>query len=198
MPLHNTNGGKASKRGKKRPGATAAGEYEHQQNRFNGAAEGEQDYARVLRMLGNRRVVCFCNDGKERICKIRQGICRGSSHYTRIEVGDIVLISSREFESTGTAESVSNRKEIADILDKFKRSDWRDIRKLPNIHPQLFMSEAAATGGGGGPPIDDIFEEEGAKDNTAAAANSNAGNDNVPSDSDSDSDSDADVNIDAI
>lgn len=189
MPLHNTNGGKASKRGKKRPAATPDEEHEHQQNRFNGAVEGEQDYARVLRMLGNLRVVCFCNDGKERICKIRRGICRGSSNYKRIEVGDIVLISFREFDSAVDPDGSTHRKEIADLIDKFERKDWRDIRRQPNIHPQLFMSEAAVSSGAGrGGNQEDIFEEEGVRDEKKEESGENDGRD----------ESDDEVNIDDI
>lgn len=193
MPRHNTNGGNASKRGKKRPTVAADEEHEHQQNRFNGAVAGEQDYARVLRMLGNRRVTCFCNDGNERICKIRQGLCRGSSNYKRIEVGDIVLISFREFSSSTNPETASDRKEIADLIDKFDRKDWRDIRKERNIHPQLFISETTGGGGAAVAPSEDIFEEEGAAEKSKETTD-NPGKE----DSTGESDGDDEVDVDAI
>ena len=87
--MPNMRGGKAYKKGKK------SGAPEDAIGKFSGRIDG-QDYARVTRILGNRRVICFCNDGVERICKIRGALCnRKSPKKQRIEVGDVVLITMR-------------------------------------------------------------------------------------------------------
>ena len=67
--MPNLRGGKAYKKGKK-----TANDKEEVVSKFL-QREKDQEYARVIRMLGNRRGVCFCNDGKERTCKIRGALC---------------------------------------------------------------------------------------------------------------------------
>lgn len=163
--MPNLRGGKAYKKGKKVPG-----EQNETISKFF-KREKDQDYARVIRMLGNRRVVCFCNDGRERVCKIRGALCKGPKKK-RIDVGDIVLISFRDFEEgsdedtdnvpttagketdpTGNVMTLaSGRKDIADIIDKFHREHWRQIKKESDIHKFLF-SVADLAGG-----VDEIFE----------------------------------------
>jgi initiation factor 1A len=171
MPARNVHGGKGFKKGKKGGGADEV----HTQ-KFAGRAEG-QDYARVLRLLGDRRVLCFCNDAHERVGKIRGGICRGPRKQI-IRVGDIVLISYREFQADGEIDSDaetdaatgkalttgSGHKEIVDILHRFGTEDWRHIRKEVGIHPAL-LGVAVATGGAGVEvAVDDIFGDGGAEE----------------------------------
>ena len=191
MPQRNTVGGKAYKKNKKGLGTN---DKDGGSLRFIPKEEG-QDYGRVTRLLGNRRVLCFCNDGLDRVCKIRGGICRGSHNKQKIEIGDLVLISYRDYEIVDTmnesgsdendetptpgksakkilagiegAEGTdaaavlhSGKKDIADILMKYDRSHWRDIRKEKNIHAMLFpMSANAAMYS-----ADDIFEDIGEND----------------------------------
>lgn len=154
MPTsRNLRGGKAFKKGKKAPTGDA-----EKVDKFFGRDE-DQDYARVIAMLGNRRVRCFCNDAKERICKIRGSMCKGPKKQ-KIEVGDIVLISYRDFayssdeeekeaeaekdaviDLSGAAAAVKKNTEIADIIGKYSRSHWRDIRKEPGVHHRLFIGD---------------------------------------------------------
>lgn len=51
-------------------------------------------YARVTRMLGDGRLAAACDDGIERLCRIR-GKMRGREF---VNVGDVVLVSVRDFE----------------------------------------------------------------------------------------------------
>jgi initiation factor 1A len=103
MPQRNMRGGKAFKKGSKGKARAAAeaAEAGGTAGRFE-APDRDQgvDYARVLRTLGNRRLLCFCNDGMERVCKIRGALCRGRRR-TIIHVGDIVLVSYRLFDGDG-------------------------------------------------------------------------------------------------
>ena len=180
MPPRNMRGGKAYKK-KKKPVEGDAGIAGAAAVRFEGAEEGDQDYGRVIRMLGDRRVSCFCNDGQERICKIRQALCKGPKRK-KIEVGDIVLLSFRDFENHAD----SDRKEIADLIDKYAHSQWREIRRQPKIHAHLFVSEALATPSAEG-DVNDIFEREG----DAPASSSDSGSEESSSDEE-------EINIDAI
>jgi translation initiation factor 1A len=94
MP-RNLRGGKAFKKGKKAKPAGEGGESHVQRFEEPDRAQGV-DYARVLRALGNRRMLCFCNDGVERVCKIRGALCKGPKRQ-KIEIGDIVLVSYRAY-----------------------------------------------------------------------------------------------------
>jgi initiation factor 1A len=207
MPgARNQRGGKGYKKGKKRPAAGSTLDFPL--GKFAKAEDGWQDYGRVLRMLGDRRVLCFCNDGNERITRIRGGLCKGPGKKI-IEVGDIVLLSFRDFEDrayvTGTsmeglgvaaAEDApatasaltvgSGRKEVADLIDKYDRGHWHEIRRQPNTHPRLFRGVEQGDDTVQH-TVDDLF------DDGAPATMKEA------EDSDVDvSDSDAEVDVDAI
>ena len=157
MPVsRNLRGGKAFKKGKK----PAAGTTDKVEKFFG--RDADQDYARVVTMLGNRRVRCFCNDGKERICKIRGSMCKGPKKQ-KIEVGDIVLISYRVFEDEGSDsddEDISGNAvaklnpDMADIMYKYCRAHWRDIRKESGVHQRLFLAEQEGEG------LDEMFDPD--------------------------------------
>lgn len=206
MPgARNQRGGKGFKKGKKRP-SHDKNELDFPVGKFD-RADGEwQDYGRVLRLLGDRRVLCFCNDGNERVAKIRGALCKGPKKKI-IERGDIVLLSFRDFmgrihvsgtsmeahgisaapDAPATAMALTTstgRKEIADLLEKYDRHHWDEIRHLPDIHPRLFVatSDDAADQN---QHDDDIFRRE--TDNAAS------------SDSDEEEESsDSEVDVDAI
>ena len=55
--------------------------------------EEGQEYAQVLRLLGNGRVECNCMDGKKRMCTIRGAMRK----RVWINTGDIVLVGLRDF-----------------------------------------------------------------------------------------------------
>lgn len=138
MP-RNLTGGKNFKKGRK------VRDDDEGPVKFSGREEG-QNYARVIRALGNRRMACFCNDGVERICKVRGTLCWGP-RKVRIEAGDIIIYSLRA--EDGMAD-------VGDIIDKIQHKFWRDVRKELGIHPHLFLAEgviATAT--------DIIFEADG-------------------------------------
>lgn len=174
MSGRNIRGGKGFKKGKKGPKGV-----EEKEEKFVGR-EADQDYARVMRLLGDRRVLCFCNDGKERICKIRGALCKGPNKQI-IGEGDIVLISFRDYGdsedsdtdiSGGASLSKTKKKaDVADILHRFSSKHQHSIRKEEGIHRNLFLVVATAAG------TDDtlVFEEE----DESGAAGAGAG---APSD----------------
>lgn len=198
MPNRNVRGGKAYKKGKKPVEMTP----EDMAGKFFAKEDGWQDYGRVLRMLGDRRVLCFCNDGNERVAKIRGALCKGAKRK-KIEVGDIVLLSFRDFEEnesnvggggsttdaapTATALThVTGRKEIADLVEKYAREHWHLIRRMHGIHANLFVTVEKT-----GPPLpggdDDIFEND--RPDVIAVE---------PPPDNSEDDSDAEIDVDAI
>lgn len=133
-------GGKAFKKGSKgkakeaaaaaagEGGAGGAGRYESP-DRTQGV-----DFARVLRALGNRRMLCFCNDGVERVCKIRGALCKGPRRK-KIEIGDVVLVSYRAFMEGNMAYDVGSDSDSEE-----------DVLR----HIGVTTYHATGTGGGGG------------------------------------------------
>ena len=85
MPKNKGKGGKNFKKGKK-----GEGDETRRDLLFK---EDGQEYAQVLRMLGDGRVALSCYDGVA-----RQGLIRGTMRRrVWISTGDIVLIGLREF-----------------------------------------------------------------------------------------------------
>ena len=94
-------------------------------------AEG-QTVGRIVKNLGDRNMLVYCNDTKERICRIRGSM---SKKKCRLETGDIVLISLREELAAG-----KSGKEHGDILAKYVRETFSQLKKLPGINPILFQA----------------------------------------------------------
>lgn len=118
----------------------------------------DQQIARVIRVLGNRNMMCYCNDNKTRICHVR-GKLRNRVY---VEQGDIVLISLRDFEG-------SSEDERGDILAKYPYETLSKLKKEAGVNPKLFMqiegmdgAKVAAIGLTGNTIEDDIeFDREG-------------------------------------
>jgi translation initiation factor 1A len=143
MPANrNVKGGKGYKKGKKSGGV-------ERQSDFDSRGDG-QDYGRVVRILGGRRVALFCNDGVERICKIRGAMCRGPKKQI-IGVGDVVLFSMRTFDdgsdsdSDGGVVGVRGSSGCGDIILKYEANQWRQLRKEDGVNPSLFVADVSTT-----------------------------------------------------
>jgi translation initiation factor 1A len=91
-----------------------------------------QSVGRILKPLGDRNMLVFCNDNKERICHIRGAIKKSE----RITVGDLVLISIR---AEGLHATQSTQKDKGDILVKYDREHHKQLKKL-GVNPILFTS----------------------------------------------------------
>lgn len=89
---------------------------------------------RILKVLGDRNMMVYCNDNLERVCHIRGGLRKKNC---MIEVGDVVLLSIRS-EGMRASEGVSQLK--GDILDKFARETHRALKKDDKINARLFVS----------------------------------------------------------
>jgi translation initiation factor 1A len=95
--------------------------------------QDDQQYGRVLRNLGGRNMLIYCNDNKIRLCHI----CGAMRKFNWLSVGDIVIISLREFEKK--PEAGSKEYEKGDILAKYDVEHLGKLKKQPNVNQKLFM-----------------------------------------------------------
>jgi initiation factor 1A len=195
MPKRNIRGGKGFKKGRKDDSDKEL------RMKFEGKEPGQQ-YGRITTALGNRRFKCFCDDGIERICKLRGVLCWGPKRQ-RMEIGDIVLITGRNFDGSDSDDkgpAVSDRVAISDIITKIPPTHWRDIRREAGIHIDFFLGARTATTSIG----IDIFDEDSSSDGEhneeeeEAGAKRKAVAVRPDEDSDAKSSDGGDVDIDAI
>lgn len=95
--------------------------------------QDDQLYARILRNLGGRNMLVYCNDNKVRLCHI----CGAMKKFSWLNVGDLVLVSLRTFEKK--PEAGSKEYEKGDILIKYDSDHLGKLKKMPDINPKLFM-----------------------------------------------------------
>lgn len=100
---------------------------------FHEIGEG-QTVARVIKNLGNRNLMVYCNDNEERMAHIRGGLRKKEA---RIEVGDLVLISLRGdgMRVLGDDADAKNR---GDILAKYEREVHSILKKTAGVNRKLF------------------------------------------------------------
>jgi translation initiation factor 1A len=87
-------------------------------------------YGRVIRVLGNRNLLTYCNDNVVRLCHIRGSIRKDMW----INIGDLVLISIREF-----LQDKKDKYEKGDILYKYDRDLYSTLKKDKDINTKLFL-----------------------------------------------------------
>jgi initiation factor 1A len=123
----NKKGGKGYKKGKH------SGEQEAQMLEWD-EKEGQMP-GRVLKKLGDRRFRVYCNDNKERICKL----CGTMRKSDWVDEGALVILGTREL---GNVRQEDNKKEllIGDILAVVDTSLYGKFKKLPFINQLLFTA----------------------------------------------------------
>lgn len=96
---------------------------------------------RVLRLLGNRNVLCYSNDDIVRIGHI----CGKMKGRVFIGPGDMILMTLRDFGANTTA---TERKKIknADIIAKYHQDQFSSLKKEDGVNPKLFMKLEDAAG----------------------------------------------------
>ena len=97
--------------------------------------------ARVLRLLGNRNVLCYSNDNIIRIGHI----CGKMKGRVFIGPGDMVLMTLRDFSSSSTASDLKRIKN-ADIIAKYHQDQYSSLKKEDGVNPKLFMKLEDAAG----------------------------------------------------
>ena len=111
------------KKGKGGKGRKRRGEGEKRELIFK---EEGQEYAQVLKMLGNGRCDCMCIDGVKRLCHIRGKMRK----RVWINVGDIVLASLRDFQD-----------EKADIILKYSADEARSLKQYGELPDTIKVNE---------------------------------------------------------
>lgn len=115
----------AGKGGKNRRRGKGDGEESKRELEFK---EDGQEYAQVVRMLGNGRCECFCYDGVTRLGHIR-GKMRKKVWVT---AGDIVLVGKRDFQD-----------EKVDILHKYSADEARNLKQYGELPETARINETA-------------------------------------------------------
>ena len=177
----NKKGGKAYKKGKNQTNVPDFTE-----------CDMDQMYGRVLKILGNCRLIIYCNDDERRICHIRGAIRK----RVWIDTGDIVVVSMREFDSSVSA---AEGLEKGDVLSKVDPHHYAKLKKDPVFNKKLMcelekvefdsnssahglkiraMMAAAESGGGGGSDDggDDRNDTQTAARNNSEVVNEMFGN----------------------
>jgi len=93
----------------------------------------DQMVGRLVKLLGNLNATVYCQDNKQRLCKI----CRSIKKSVRFEAGDIVLISLRDCDVSKSDLEKGIRSDKGDILDKFHPHQF-DSLKEDGINPTVF------------------------------------------------------------
>jgi translation initiation factor 1A len=154
----------------------------------------DQMYARVLRNLGGRNMLTYCNDGKVRLCHI----CGGMKKFDWLQVGDLVLISLRDFGHK--QEAGSQKYERGDILAKYERDHIHQLKKLPDINKNLFLALETVDGTklaelGGKDNIEDLLPDN---DDEGGIIFEHDDKEDKKEKEEESSDEDKDINIDDI
>ena len=128
MPI-NKNGGKGCKKGK----SVSKDDDTILMVECN-KADGQM-FGRVLKAVGDRRFVIFCNDSKQRTCKLAGSIRKND----RVETGGIVLISVRDLSFTTTG-SLASGADVGDIISTVDSRLYSKLKKLDGINQLLFTA----------------------------------------------------------
>ena len=106
-------------------------------NRRRGKNEGEekrelifkedgQEYAQVIRMLGNGRLDAQCIDGVKRLCHIRGKMRK----KVWVSTGDIILVGLRDFQD-----------EKADVILKYNADEARSLKAYGELPDTIRVNE---------------------------------------------------------
>ncbi len=123
--MPNTTGGKNYKKSKHSSGSFEPAFIDRQ---------SDQMYARVIKVLGSLNMLVYCNDNKTRLCHVRGSMRK----KVWINIGDIVLISLRDFEKDLAQSGKTYEK--GDIVAKYDASHVGKLKKQPDINQKLFMT----------------------------------------------------------
>jgi translation initiation factor 1A len=98
-----------------------------------------QMIGRVLRMLGDRRALVYCNDNVERVCKIRGKLRK----KVWIATSDIVLVGLRIFAGDDSDDDQFeggplSKCDMADILAKYDPDVYSKLKKVDGVNKRLF------------------------------------------------------------
>ena len=114
MPKNTGMGGNKRKKGKKQV----------QEDRELRYKEESEEYAQIIKILGDGRFQCKCADGVERIAHVRGKMRK----RTWLANGDIILVSIREFEP-----------EKCDVVEKYKEKEVAKLKSVGEIPDTMVL-----------------------------------------------------------
>ena len=120
MPKNTGMGGNKRKKGKKQ------NQQEDRELQYKGESE---EYAQVIKILGDGRFECNCADGVKRIAHVRGKMRK----RIWIANGDIILVSLRDFEP-----------EKCDVVEKYKEKEVAKLKKAGEIPDSMVLPSAEA------------------------------------------------------
>jgi len=106
--------------------------------------EEGQEYAQVVRMLGNGRLEGHCFDKKTRLCHIRGKMRK----KVWVNVGDIVLLGLRDFQD-----------DKADVIMKYMSEEARRLKALGELPEDTQINQNDAEGGPDDEDVPFAFED---------------------------------------
>ena len=89
--------------------------------------EDNQEYAQVTKLLGNCRCTVFCIDGMERLAHIRGTMTKKKQW---VKIGDIILVSLREFEQSK-----------CDVIYLYNLKEARRLKNLGELPENIKINE---------------------------------------------------------
>ena len=95
----------------------------------------DQMVGRIIKLLGNLNATVYCQDNKQRLCKI----CRSIKKSVRFDMGDVVLISLRDCEVSQAELDKGVRGSKGDILDRFHPKQFKQL-KDDGINSAIFLT----------------------------------------------------------
>ena len=134
MPKNAGMGGNKRKKGKKLV----------QEDRELRYKEESEEYAQLIKILGDGRFQCKCADGVERIAHVRGKMRK----RTWLANGDIILVSLREFEP-----------EKCDVVEKYKEKEIAKLKKSGEIPESMVLPSSSEAENKDDGDADILFEE---------------------------------------
>ncbi|CAD6575495.1 MAG: Translation initiation factor 1A [Cyphobasidiales sp. Tagirdzhanova-0007] len=103
--------------------------------------EDGQEYAQVIKMLGNGRLEAMCFDGEKRLAHIRGKMRKKASNLFTdcvwINQGDIILLSLRDFQD-----------DKADVIQKYTADEARNLKAYGELPETAKINETDTFGPG--------------------------------------------------
>ncbi|KAF2084511.1 nucleic acid-binding protein [Saccharata proteae CBS 121410] len=140
MPKNKGKGGKNRRRGKN--------ENDNEKRELTFKEEG-QEYAQVLKMLGNGRLEAQCFDGEKRLAHIRGKMRK----KVWINQGDIILLSLRDYQD-----------EKGDVILKYNSEEARSLKAYGELPDTAKINETDTYGDQGEEGIGFEFDEDRSDD----------------------------------
>ncbi|KAI1079564.1 hypothetical protein F5B20DRAFT_542727 [Whalleya microplaca] len=146
MPKNKGKGGKNRRRGKN--------ENDNEKRELTFKEEG-QEYAQVVKMLGNGRLEAHCFDGAKRLGHIRGKLRK----KVWINNGDIILLSLRDYQD-----------EKGDVILKYSADEARTLKSYGELPENAKINEVDTYGPGDEGECNFEFDEDRESSSDEAAA----------------------------